>query len=425
MQSHLTRRAFVASTAAGVLLPNAVHAQDAVQTRHELTGKTICGYQGWFNAKGDGMDLGWRHYSGRGGRFEPGRCTIDLWPDVSELSRDERYDTDFRHEDGSVAQVYSSASEQAIAMHFDWMQAYGIDGVAVQRFGTNLRKAKLKKHHDTVIMHAQQVAKRTGRLWMAMYDLSGMKKGEPQQDIAKDWREMVKERDIIKDPSYLHHEGRPIVALWGVGFSGDRHYTLKDCAELIKRVAMDGRFRVMLGTPYYWREQRRDAIDDPALHDVLKQADIISPWAVGRYDNPETALRLGQTHVADDLAWCSKHRKHYLPVIFPGFSWHNLKKNKGEAGKLNQIPRLGGEFLWAQAEAVRAAGAQSLYVAMFDEVDEGTAIFKCTNNPPIGESKFLTYEGLPSDHYLWLTGQIGKRLREGKGPAIESMPKRK
>ena len=46
-----------------------------------------------------------------------------------------------------------------------------------------------------------------------------------------------------------------------------------------------------------------------------------------------------------------------------------------------------------------------IYQAMFDEVDEATAIFKCTNNPPVGESEFLDYEGLRSDHYLWLVGQ--------------------
>ena len=61
---------------------------------------------------------------------------------------------------------------------------------------------------------------------------------------------------------------------------------------------------------------------------------------------------------------------------------------------------------------------------MFDEIDEATAIFKCTNDPPVGESKFLDYEGLPSDHYLWLTGKIGERLREGKDPAIGDMPGR-
>jgi hypothetical protein len=50
---------------------------------------------------------------------------------------------------------------------------------------------------------------------------------------------------------------------------------------------------------------------------------------------------------------------------------------------------------------------------MFDEIDEATAIFKCTNTPPVGQppAKFLTYEDLPSDHYLWLTGQAGRILR--------------
>jgi hypothetical protein len=49
------------------------------------------------------------------------------------------------------------------------------------------------------------------------------------------------------------------------------------------------------------------------------------------------------------------------------------------------------------------------YIAMFDEMDEGTAIFKCTNNPPRGD--FVTYEGYPSDHYLKLSGLIAKMLR--------------
>ncbi len=33
------------------------------------------------------------------------------------------------------------------------------------------------------------------------------------------------------------------------------------------------------------------------------------------------------------------------------------------------------------------------------------------NNPPVGESPFLTFEGLPSDHYLWLAGQGGRLIR--------------
>jgi len=102
-------------------------------------------------------------------------------------------------------------------------------------------------------------------------------------------------------------------------------------------------------------------------------------------------------------------------VAFPGFSWHNLRPESPS----NQIPRLKGRFLWSQYLAAREAGATMLYQAMFDEVDEGTAIFKCTNDPPVGASPFIDYEGLPSDFYLRLTGAGGKLLRGEIEPTPE------
>lgn len=91
---------------------------------------------------------------------------------------------------------------------------------------------------------------------------------------------------------------------------------------------------------------------------------------------------------------------------------------------LDAIPRLQGRFFWSQITAAKRAGAVMLYVAMFDEVDEATAIFKATNTPPVGPGenvKFLTYEGLPSDHYLRLTGFAGKLFR-GEHPATDDLP---
>jgi len=55
---------------------------------------------------------------------------------------------------------------------------------------------------------------------------------------------------------------------------------------------------------------------------------------------------------------------------------------------------------------------------MFDELDEGTAVFKCTSDVPAGESPFVTFEGLPSDHYLRLCSHGGRLLR-GETKAIE------
>ena len=52
--------------------------------------------------------------------------------------------------------------------------------------------------------------------------------------------------------------------------------------QLVRWLKSDG-CTVMLGVPSFWRSGKRDASDDPLLHDVLRLADIISPWSVGRY----------------------------------------------------------------------------------------------------------------------------------------------
>jgi hypothetical protein len=119
--------------------------------------------------------------------------------------------------------------------------------------------------------------------------------------------------------------------------------------------------------------------------------------------------------VTGDMKWCRENNLEYLPVVFPGFSWKNL------TGGGKPIPRRGGQFLWAQYRGLINAGATMIYQAMFDEFDEGTQILKATNDPPVGKSTFETYEGLPSDHYLWLVGQGGKLLR---GEIPQDFPKR-
>jgi len=383
-----------------------------------LDGRVVTGYQGWFRAEGDGSGLGFHHYQ-RKGKFEPGFASIDLWPDLSEFDDDEMFPTPFRHRDGSVAKVFSSQHPKTVNRHFRWMKDYGIDAAFVQRFAGVVTRSP--RSHDLLqadnrkLMLCRDAANEHGRGWVLMYDLSGWK-GEDFELLARDWKQLRTRMKLGIDPNdraYLHLNDKPLVAIWGVGFDDeDREYSLGDAERFIRFVKHNpewGGASIMLGVPYGWREQSRDATDDERLHEVLKLADVISPWSVGRYHEVDFSSGKLVRHLIDDRQWCERNGIEYLPVLFPGFSWHNLHAG-GEP--LAAIPRRKGKFLWDQFVATRAAGIRQAYIAMFDEIDEATAIFKCTNAPPVAEGmEFLEYEGMPSDHYLRLTGKGGRLLR--------------
>jgi hypothetical protein len=296
------------------------------------------------------------------------------------------------------------------------MRDYGIDGAFVQRFANGLRRGAMREHKDAVLNYSREGARKAGRVYAVMYDLSGLRQGETAR-VQEDWKRLRRELRVTGDEAYLKHEGKPLVAVWGIGFGDGRDYTLEECRELVSFLKNDG-CAVMLGVPTGWREGVRDAVKDPGLQSLIKLVDVVSPWTVGRYRNPNQAAQHANTFWRSDLAWCEQQKIDFLPVVYPGFSWSNLK----EGSTLGAIPRLKGQFLWLQLVAAKRVGCDMIYVAMFDEVDEATAIFKCTNNAPTGEgATFLTYEGLPSDFYLRLTGAGGKMLR-GEIPAMDALP---
>ncbi|HSJ04095.1 MAG TPA: glycoside hydrolase family 71/99-like protein, partial [Verrucomicrobium sp.] len=389
-----------------------------------LEGKVMCGYQGWFRTPDDGTNTGWFHYSGRKG-FEPGSAGIDLWPDVREIPSADRTPTPFKHADGSTAEVYSSVKPSVINLHFKWMKEYGIDGVFLQRFVVTTKDPRHCKPMDAILETMRTAAKDTGRVWSVMYDLSGVKPGETKFLIA-DWKRLVDTyhfADAKENPAYLRHRGKPLVALWGLGFS-DRAPMLDEWKQLIEFFKNDpqyGGVSLMLGVPCYWRTLTRDSITDPELHALMEKADVISPWTIGRFNSPKNAESHFEKTAVADFAWCKEKKLDYLPVAFPGFSWHNLQKGRGKEAPVNAIPRLGGEFLWSQIRQTKKLGAGMQYVAMFDELDEGTALFKTRQDPPVGDSPFAIEPGVPEDQYLWLTGQAGKLLR---GEISDAMPVR-
>lgn len=413
----LCRALLGALTLAGVFDGQLVAAIDATS----LEGKVMCGYQGWFNTPGDGMGLGWTHWArSRRRLFAPGNISVDLWPDMTEYDPEERVATGFRHADGRVAEVFSSANRATVGRHFEWMRDHGIDGVFLQRFANGMGRSDAMHHKNVVLDNVRAGAREADRVYAVMYDLSGLPRGGVGR-IHGDWRRLRHELGITGDPGYLHHRGRPVVAVWGIGFQDrgkPRAYTLTECRALVEFLKQDG-CTVLLGVPTGWRELNRDSVADPRLHDILKLADVISPWTPGRYRDLKGIQKHADRHWSPDIRWCQAESLDYLPVVFPGFSWHNHR-----GGDLGAVPRLKGRFLWSQFVAAKRAGAGMIYVAMFDEVDEGTAVFKITDDPPTGaDVKLLGNDGLPSDHYLWLTGQGGRLLR-GEVPLVDSLPLR-
>ncbi|TFG43225.1 MAG: xylosidase [Bacteroidia bacterium] len=396
------------------------------QNRHGISsrfptyeGRVMCGYQGWFRAPGDGAGKGWGHYAAKG-NFENEFLTIDLWPDVSEYEK--TYETSYLLPGGEKARVFSSWDESTVDLHFKWMKQYGIDGVFMQRFFGVTKTPESRKEGNVILSFGLKASQKYGRAIAVMYDLSGLKAtGEDCSSVIEDWKQLVDQVKITSggyDQTYLYHDGKPLVAIWGLGFP-DRPYNIRNIGidkliDFLKNDPEYGGCSVMLGVPAYFRDLNVDCLPDPYLHEVMKMADVIMPWTVQRFTpllhNERERI---SAYVSADIDWCSSNGLDYAACVWPGFTWYNLSRFEfGGIHPVNQIPRQKGKFYWMQVSAAIESGAKMLYIAMFDEIDEGTAIFKCSNELPEGNFKLVDYEGLPTDHYLWLTGIAGKMLRK-------------
>jgi hypothetical protein len=106
-----------------------------------------------------------------------------------------------------------------------------------------------------------------------------------------------------------------------------------------------------------------------------------------------------------------------MAVAFPGFSWHN-GNGRAMNSPLDVFPRRCGNFYKHQIDSIQKAGVDMLYTAMFDEANEGTAIFKMAVHPgelPAGIGIVpLDYEACEiatDDMYLRLAGQATRAMR--------------
>jgi hypothetical protein len=409
------------SCAAGLRGDMTSHAVDA-QT---LTGKLIMGYQGWFGCPSDEQGGQWMHW------FAGNESTVDMLPEVSELPSQALCPTPLFAADGKQIQVYSSVSPGVTDLHFAWMEKYGIDGVALQRFGTILTQPKLVAKFDAVLDNVRRSAEVHHRVFFVMYDLSGLGSTD-LSNVERDW-EHLEALGVTKSKAYLRHRGHPLLGLWGLGFAG-HPLTPESIKALIAQLkgksVANGGLTIFGGVPAGWRSGTRDAA--PGWSEIWPMLGVISPWTVGRYVDEPGVDSYRVSFIEPDLAESRRIGVDYMPVVFPGFSWSNLMRARKSTSPapLNGIPRHCGQFYWKQIVDALGAGSSMIYGAMFDEVDEGTAMYKtlpaASQVPGTGTlegEKFLTLDAdgcrLPSDWYLRLAGEATKYLHDKQVPPAD------
>ncbi|KAA2240962.1 T9SS type A sorting domain-containing protein [Chitinophaga agrisoli] len=376
-----------------------------------VVGKTICGYQAWFNAFGDGSPVArWRHwsagqYQSNNGVPAPGAITFEAYPDVTEYGSGQLFQTSLGNlNNGQPAKLFSSWYYDVIDLHFKWMQDNGIDGAALQRFLGETRDGVFRTNRDSIAKRMRRAAEKYQRIFYIMYDMSA----DDTAYFKSDWTHIENDLNVVSSPYYAHQDGKPVICIWGFGLTGRPNAPANSLA-IINWLKAKG-YYVIGGVPTYWRTGVNDTYAGYSA--VFDAFDMISPWTVGRFNSIAGADNFKNNLIVPDLAYCNTHNIDYQPVIFSGFAWSNWN-----GGPVNEISRNKGEFFWRQLYNIKNLGLNTAYIAMFDEYDEGTNIMKMADSyfAVPNNQYFLTSSAdgtyIGSDFYLRLAGRATQVLK--------------
>ncbi len=370
----------------------------------DVVGKVTVGYQGWFSAAGDGSPVNaWGHQN------------LEMWPDTREYTA--TYAGDPFNQggvqqapffgnlgNGQPAKMFSSYDQSTVNTHFRWMQEYGIDCAALQRFANEITPGStIKAQRDGMATRVMNAAQTYGRKFYIMYDASGWGN---LTAIQNDWTNtIINTLHLTSSPAYAYQNGKPVVCVYGLGYASHPS-SPADALNLINFFKNQGLY-VIGSVPGQWRTGTGDARSD--FGSVWPNFNMISAWAVGRVVDASY-----QPWVSGDLAYCNSNNMDYQPCAYPGTAFYNTN---GNTGSKNQFKRNHGDFMWSQFAVMKNAGAVSVYIAMFDELNEATSIFKCAEDAsmiPAGKY-FLTLDAdgvhVSSDFYLRETGDGGKMFK--------------
>jgi len=355
---------------------------------NDILNKVTVGYQGWFSAPGDRSPVNsWGHNN------------LEMWPDVREYAN--IYPTNLTLPNGQPAKMFSSYDDQVVQTHFKWMKEGGIDNAALQRFANELKPgSKIKAQRDGMAIKVMKAAENTGRKFYIMYDTSGW----GLAGLKEDWTDsIVNTLHLTSSPAYAKQNGKPVVCFYGFGYTR-WPATARAALEMINWFKSQGCY-VIGSVPGQWRRGSGDS--QPNFTDVYAAFDMLSAWAVGR--RMDAAY---EPWIQGDRDFCREHNIEYQPCIFPGTSFYI-----SNGSTKNIIPRLHGDWMWFQFATLRKLDVKTVYIAMFDELNEATQIMKTADDAsmiPAGKW-FLALDGdgvhVSSDFYLRLVKDGGDMLK--------------
>jgi hypothetical protein len=399
----LSRRAVLKSAAvagaAAVTTPALISVGSAARAASapgDVVGKVTVGYQGWFACIGDGAPINaWWHWSNNQSQAPSptNNGTLRAWPDMREYTRG--YQTAYANlGNGQPATLFSSYDQTTVNLHFLWMQQNNIDTAALQRFNPNGGEGATR---DAVAGRVRTAAETNGRKFYIMYDVTGWT--NMQSEIKTDWT--TKMSAHAASSAYARQQGRPVVGIWGFGFNDNNHpWDAAACLDVVNWFKSQGCY-VMGGVPREWRTGTGGS--RAGYSGVYHALNMLSPWMVGAISTIGDSDSAYTNLTVPDQADCNANGVDYQPCVLPG--------------DVGARQRVHGDFMWRQFYNMCRAGAQGIYISMYDEFNEGNQIVKTaesqafvpTNSGLLGLNEDGT--ACSSDYYLRLTGDGGRMLK--------------
>jgi hypothetical protein len=362
----------------------------------DVVGKITVGYQGWFACIGDGAPIdAWWHWSQDWSQApSPSNNAVKAWPDMTGYARG--FPTGYaRLGNGAAARLFSSFDQQTVGAHFQSMRLNGCDTAALQRFNPNSSEGPTR---DAMAQKVRTAAQAHDRKFYIMYDVSGWTSMQPE--IKADWTSKMSR--LTSSPAYARQDGKPVVGIWGFGFSDDNHpWSAAVCLDVVQWFQSQGAY-VMGGVPTWWRTGVSDS--RAGYLSVYSAFDMISPWMVGRIGDAADSDNFHNVVNVGDQAYCNDHGIDYQPCVLPG--------------DLSAQQRSHGDFMWRQFYNMVRVGAQGIYISMFDEFGEGNQIVQTAASSaqvPAGSGLLALDEdgtACSPDYYLRLTADGGRMLKQ-------------